>query len=351
MPNVEAMRIDGSVGEGGGQILRTALALSAITGQPLELVNIRKGRTRPGLGNQHLACVNAMTRVAQADVEGAQLGSMRLRFAPSTIRTSELLCDVAEERGSAGSVTLLLQALLPVLCRAPESSRLVLRGGTHVPWSPPVHYVQAVLLPMLQRLGISVSVELTKTGWYPKGGGEIRVTVNPAPRLAPQTWLTHGTLRRITGWSLVSNLPRTIAQRQQAAVLETLQRKQIDAAIECVELPSSGTGTCVVLVAECEATSAGFATLGERGKPAEQVGKEAAKQLLAFLETDAALEEHLADQVVVFLALASGRSEFTTSLVTRHLLTNLWTIQQLLPVRIEVDGTEGNPGRLLIEPR
>lgn len=350
MANVEVIRLDGSYGEGGGQILRTALALSAVTGRPLELFDIRKGRKNPGLGNQHLTCVKALAQIAQAQVGGDRFGSTTLRFAPRRLCAGEFLYDVAEERGSAGSVTLILQALLPSLCMAPEPSRLIVRGGTHVPFSPPVHYVQAVLLPMLEQLGLHVCVDLIKAGWYPKGGGEIRVAVNPTPHLTPQAWKVRGTVGRITGWSVVSNLPLSIAKRQQHAALEVLQRKRLDARIDCVEVLSSGTGTCVVLVAECERSRAGFSALGERGRPAEQVGQEAAQELLAFLETDAALDEHLADQVVVFLALASGRSQFTTAKVTPHLLTNLWAIQQCLSIQVRLDGQEGEPGLVTIEP-
>ena len=154
MTNLEPIRLDGSFGEGGGQILRTALALSAVTGRPLELSNIRKGRKNPGLGNQHLTCVKALTDVAHAQVEGDRLGSLTLRFTPKALHGGASMYDVAKERGSAGSVTLVLQALLPTLCVAPEPSTVILKGGTHVPFSPPVHYVQAVLLPTLNQLGL-----------------------------------------------------------------------------------------------------------------------------------------------------------------------------------------------------
>lgn len=349
MSTAETIRIDGSYGEGGGQILRTALALSAITGRPLELFDIRKGRKNPGLGNQHLACVRILAEIAQAEVDGGRLGSTRLRFVPHEIQAGEFVCDVAEARGSAGSVMLILQAILPVLCCAPAPSRVILRGGTHVPWSPPFQYVQWVLLPMLQRVGVDASLELIKAGWYPQGGGEVRLTVRPTQRWLPNAWNSRGPVRRVTGVSLLSNLPDAIAQRQQQAALDALRHSGVDADIACLKLPSPSQGACLVLVAACEHTLAGFAALGERGKPAEQVGREAAEGLLAFLKTDAALEDHLADQLAVFLALAPGRSQYTMSRVSRHLLTNLWTIQQCLPVRIELKGEEGQSGHVAIE--
>jgi RNA 3'-terminal phosphate cyclase (ATP) len=347
----DVVRIDGSYGEGGGQILRTALALAAVTQRPLELVNIRKQRKRPGLANQHLACVRAVAALTDGAIEGDRLGSTALRFTPRAIRAGDWRFDVAEERGSAGSVTLLFQALLPILCRAPGPSSVTLLGGTHVPWSPPVHYLQAVFLPMLARLGARVSLELVRPGWYPKGGGEIRAAVDPAPALTAQQWMTPGALQRIRGWSIVSNLPRAIALRQRHAAEETLHAGgHGDAAIDCVELPSRGPGTCVVLVAERERTCAGFSSLGKIGTSAEQVGAEAATLALRYLASGAALDEHLADQIVLFLAQAAGPSRFTAARATGHVATNLWTIQQFLPVRTAIEAPERGPGRVTLEP-
>lgn len=346
------MRIDGSYGEGGGQLLRTALALSAITGRPLALANIRVGRTKPGLGNQHLAAVRAVAQITQAEVEGDRLGSTTLRFAPGPIRAGSFAWDVAQERGSAGSVTLVLQAVLPVLCHAPGPSLLILRGGTHVPWSPPVHYVQAVLLPMLARLGVHADVELTQAGWYPKGGGEMRVTVQPCSAIQPARWISRGALQRIHGWSLLSNLSPSIADRQRQAVERAVRRHHLTVPmeIECAGLPSSGQGTCVMVQTLFKHGTAGFSSLGKLGKPAEQVGREAAEALLAHLATEAALDEHLADQLIVFMAQAGGPSEFSTARITSHLRTALWVVEQCLPVRTRVEGIEGQPGTVTLEP-
>jgi RNA 3'-terminal phosphate cyclase (ATP) len=345
------LRLDGSTGEGGGQIVRTALALAAVRGQALELVNIRHGRPHPGLGNQHLAAVRAVACLTEAAVEGDRLGATELRMVPRTLRAGSFTFDVAQERGSAGSVTLLLQAILPVLCVAGQSSEVRLRGGTHVPWSPPAHYAQAVLAPMLARMGMSLSLELLTAGWYPKGGGEVGARIQAQRQLEPQRWEERGALVRIRGWSLISNLPTSIADRQREAVQRVLARRRLDADIACVGLPSPGQGTCVVLVAECEHTLAGASALGAPGKRAEQVGKEAAEALLAHLDTQAALDAHLADQIVPLLALADGRSTFTTSRISRHLVTNLWTVQQCLPIRATLEGLVGQPGRVTLEPQ
>lgn len=359
---LSSIRIDGSTGEGGGQILRTALALSAVTLRPLTLTNIRKKRKNPGLGNQHLACARALAQVTEAEVVGDRFGSLELQFSPKTIRTGEFTWDVAEERGSAGSVTLILQALLPVLGLAAAPTTITLKGGTHVPLSPSVHYLKHVFLPMLGKLGMDVQLELSQAGWYPRGGGEVRVSIKPAKELRPQRWINRGNLEGIIGWSLVSNLPLSIAERQREAALKVLRQNQLEAQVTCEELPAKGQGTCLALIANFEETLAGFDALGKPGKPAEAVGKEAAKELLEHLKTDAALDPHLADQVVIFLALAAlstlpsglapsaGPSEFTTAQVTQHLLTNVWTLQQCLPLSISVEGSEGQPGRVRIEP-
>ena len=178
----------------------------------------------------------------------------------------------------------------------------------------------------------------------------MKLTISPADTFRPQRWTARGALRQVRGWSIISNLTPSIAERQREAVLQVLRRQKLEAVMECVGLPSLGQGTCVVLAAEFEQVLAGFASLGQIGKPAEQVGQEAAQALVEFVATDAAVEEHLADQAVLFLALAPGPSEFTTSKITRHLLTNLWTIEQFLPIRATVEGTEGHPGRVMIRP-
>jgi RNA 3'-terminal phosphate cyclase (ATP) len=214
-----------------------------------------------------------------------------------------------------------------------------------------VHIVQAVLLPMLERLGPRVSLTLVRTGWYPKGGGEIRVGVTPAWPLRGQRWVARGALRQICGWSLVTNLPRSIADRQRAAAMAILRTRGHAAEIECLEAPGVGRGTCLTLVAESEGVLGAGSSLGRFGKPAERVGEKTARQLLSYLDAPAALDEHLADQIPVFLAMAQGPSEFTTARVTPHLLTNLWVIRQCVPVRVSVDGAEGAPGRVRLDWR
>jgi RNA 3'-terminal phosphate cyclase (ATP) len=338
------IEIDGSYGEGGGQILRTALALSCLTGKPFRIVRIRKGRRRPGLMPQHLAAVHAAARIAGAQTEGDAPGSTELRFAPGEVRAGAFSFDI----GTAGSATLVLQAVIPPLLFAGGRSSVELTGGTHVPWSPSFHYLSEVFAPMLARLGGRLSLAAERFGFYPRGGGRVRCVVEAAKSLSPLALDGPGRLLRVSGVSAVANLPLSIARRQREAALALLGEEEIDAGIDLAEVPAAGKGTFLFLSAESEHALAGFTALGALGKRAEAVGEEAAGELLCHRRSGAALDPHLADQLAVCLALAAGESSFTTSAVTRHLLTNLWVCGRFLPLRADVEGEEGGPGRVRI---
>jgi RNA 3'-terminal phosphate cyclase (ATP) len=354
--------IDGSYGEGGGQILRTSLTLSAITGQPVRIEGIRAGRRKPGLMPQHLTAVRAARRICNAEVEGAKRNTRTLVFRPrSAPQAGTYTFDVAHvaKDGSAGSVSLILQTVLLPLALAEGSSQVTLVGGTHVAWSPPYDYVKRVYLPALARLGIAAKVTIKKWGWYPIGGGRIQATIQgrepgtalqiPDESITNQTLRARGALLRVRGLSGSSNLPKHIRTRQERAALQALRSSGVNAHIQVVDAPSKGQGTVVFLWAEFENISAGFTALGERGKPAERVAKEAADRLLDFLQSDAALDRYLADQLVLPLALAAGPSRFTTETVTGHLLTNAWVVNRFFPGRVRVEGEEGQPGSCRIE--
>ncbi|MBI3014848.1 MAG: RNA 3'-phosphate cyclase [Candidatus Tectomicrobia bacterium] len=338
------LTLDGSTGEGGGQILRTALALSCVTGTPFRLTNIRAGRRNPGLQPQHLASVLAARDICSARVLGDELGSREIEFRPGPLLGGTYDWDVAERKGSAGSVSLVLQAVFLPLCLADVPSRLRVKGGTHVPWSPPVHYVQEVFLPMIAKLGGEARVDLIRWGWYPAGGGEVEVTLRRARGWNPLNLQDRGALRKLRGISAVSNLPRSIADRQAAELRRLLREAGEDAEISIVEAPSPGKGTFVFLVAEFEQVRAGFGSLGARGKPSEEVAREAFEQWVDFRAGKGALDEHLADQILPFLALAPGPSAFTTHRVTNHLLTGAWVVGRFLPREISVSGKAGEEG-------
>jgi RNA 3'-terminal phosphate cyclase (ATP) len=346
--------IDGSYGEGGGQVLRTSLALSAITGQPVQIVKIRAGRRKPGLAPQHLTGVRAIAKVCAADVDGDKLNSQELSFSPgSAPQAGRYTFDVAQvtKGGSAGAVSLIFQTVLLPLALAEGASQLTLRGGTHVAWSPPLDYLKRVYLPTLARMGVQAKVNVQKWGWYPVGGGEVEAVVQgtgskqrATSRLNGLDLNERGPLLRVRGVSASSNLPKHIRMRQEVAALQALRASGINARIDVVDTPSKGQGTVVFLWAEFENAAAGFTSLGKLGKPAERVAEEAVDQLLAFVHGDAALDRHLADQLVLPLALAGGPSRFTTEAATQHLLTNAWVVNQFLPGRVRVEGAEGQPG-------
>lgn len=347
---MDTLIIDGSHGEGGGQVLRTSLALSAITGRPVRIENIRAGRRKPGLRPQHLTCVRAAKKICAARVEGSKLNSQALTFVPQTApQAGTYTFDVAQaaKGGSAGSVSLVLQTVLLPLAMAEGSSQLTLRGGTHVAWSPPIDYLRRVYLPTLARLGVWAKAHLRKWGWYPIGGGEVTASVEgrgEALALEPLDLRQRGELLRVRGVSASSNLPKHIRTRQEGAALQRLRANRVNARLEVIDAPSKGQGTVVFLWAEFENAVAGFTSLGKRGKPAEQVAEEAAQELLDYLADDAALDRYLADQLVLPLALARGPSHLSTQEVTSHLLTNAWVVNQFLPHRVHVDGDVGQPG-------
>ena len=346
------MTIDGSYGEGGGQILRTALSLCALLGKDVEIERIRAGREKSGLRPQHLAGVRALARIADAKLEGDEIGSHSLSFSPGKVRGGVYRFNVAEERGSAGAVTLVLQVLLLPLCFSSSSSEVTLLGGTHVSWSPPFHYLSMVLLPTLARMGLCCEAWIEKWGWYPKGGGVVGVKIAPVEELKSIDLSTRGRPRKIFGISGTSNLPAHIALRQKERAQRRIEgRLGLVPNIQIMDkAPSSGQGTVLFLFLESEGGLSGFSALGRRGKRAEEVADEAVDQLIEYIDSGVCVDPHLSDQLIPFAALAKGKSTFTVSRITRHLLTNIWVVKQLLDVRIEVEGREGEAGRVEIHP-
>jgi RNA 3'-terminal phosphate cyclase (ATP) len=344
------LKIDGNYGEGGGQILRTTLSLSCLLKKPVEITNIRKGRKIPGLQPQHLTSVNACKSISEAEAEGNKLQSLTLKFSPQKIKGGDFTFNVAEEKRSAGSTSLILQALFLPLSLAEQSSHITLLGGTHVPWSPPFDYLKEVFLPMVRKIGCQMELQIKKWGWYPKGGGEVHCMIHPAKKLTSLNLTERGKLLNLTGISVVSNLPIPIAERQKNQALKILKEKIFSPEIKIIQAPSIGQGTFFFLKAEFENSVAGFGALGEIGKRAEKVAEEACQEFLEFTETKAAIDPHLSDQLIPYLALAEGQSSFTVSLISKHLLTNIWVVQQFLPTKITVEGKEGSAGKVIISP-
>jgi RNA 3'-phosphate cyclase len=328
--SVMMIAIDGSQGEGGGQILRTALSLSTVLGRPVTIENIRVNRPKPGLRPQHLTAVQALVEICDAEVEGRNSGSRRIVFRPRRIKPGNYFFDV----GTAGAVTLIAQALLPPLALAAEPSRITLRGGTHVPWSPPYHYLSEVYLPTLALMGIQTEVRLKKWGWYPKGGGELEVDIQPVKTMQAMDLDQPWEPEQVKVLCASSNLPGHIREREERRIREILQSRGLEAQFELLEGKAIGQGNLVFIAARGGRATAGFSALGAKGKPAEQVAEEAARACLAFLDSGAAVDEHLGDQLLPYLALAPDRSNILVQGVSSHLRTNLWLVNRFLPGRL-----------------
>lgn len=338
------LTLDASRGEGGGQIVRTALALAVAARRPLTLENIRARRPRPGLQPQHLTAVRALAAVSDAVVEGAELHSSAIRFVPRATTGGVRRFDV----GTAGAVSLILQALLLPLALAPEPAQVTLTGGTHVPWSPPFQYLADVFLPAIGEMGVDARATLRRWGWYPRGGGEIEAAIRPTPgRLRPFVAEAAPAVPRVRGVSAVSRLPRSIAERQRARALERLAAAGVAADVVLEEDATAlGPGTLVFLGVRARA---GASALGRRGVPAERVADEAATAMLSWLASGAAVDEHLADQLVPFCALASGESRFTCPAVSPHLETIAAVVERMVPVRVTL--RDARPARVVVSPR
>jgi RNA 3'-terminal phosphate cyclase (ATP) len=335
--------IDGSYGEGGGQILRSALALAAITGRAVQIEKIRAGRRNPGLAAQHLTGVRAIAAVCGARVTGDRLGAQKLTFVPrKPPQAGDYVFDVAEGRegGSAGAASLVLQTILLPLALASGDSTVTIRGGTHVAWSPPFDYARDVWLPALAPMGITATLELAAWGWYPVGQGELRATINglgSGRRLLPWTLMERGALRRVWGRAVAANLPAHIPQRMSDRARSLLAEAGIEARVEPLRVRAACAGAGIFLSAEYEHVRAGFNALGEKGKSSEAVAEEAIGALLAHHASGAALDAHLADQVMLPIALAGGVSCFSVERVSRHLTTNAWVMEQFGLARVLIE--------------
>ncbi len=334
------VQIDGRYGEGGGQILRTALTLSALLGAPVHINHIRGNRKKPGLRPQHLIAVNALAAITGATIEGANVDSHELVFEPGEIRGGSFSFDI----GTAGSTGLVVQTLIPVLLFGKTPSQVQITGGTHVPWSPAFHYLKVVFLPALKKIGGGVSLEINKWGWFPKGGGKITASIENTTGLKPIHLSHRGRLIKLHILSAVSNLPLSIAERQRDQALKRIDYLGIQPTISIEDAPSPGQGTFLFLAAQFEGGIGGFTSLGKRGKRAEEVADEACNEFIGFLDSRGVIDTHLADQLVPYMALAEGRSTLVIERITDHLLTNIWVVEQFLPLKFDVESDTGRIG-------
>ncbi|MDR2187162.1 MAG: RNA 3'-terminal phosphate cyclase [Azonexus sp.] len=322
---MKQIELDGSRGEGGGQILRTALSLSMITGRPFVIERIRAGRKKPGLLRQHLTAVQAASAICGARTEGATPGSERLSFQPGPIRAGDYRFAI----GSAGSCTLVLQTVLPALWFADGPSTLAVSGGTHNPAAPPADFLIRSWQPLMQRMGVTLDIELRRHGFYPAGGGEVRATTAPVTAWRPLDLEDRGALCRISATGIVAGIAADVARRETARAASQLGAL----AEELRVLPASeGPGNTLLLTLEYEKVTEIFSACGERGLPAETVADRAAAEARQYRDSAAAVGQHLADQLLLPVALA-GQGRFTTDVLSPHLKTNGQIIESFLPLR------------------
>lgn len=350
---ITMLNISGSYGDGGGQILRTSLSLSAWLGIPFRISGIRIKRPKPGLKPQHLAALLAAAEITHAEVKGAAVGSTEAAFMPGNPRPGEYIFDVsrgAGAGGSAGSAMLIFQTLLPALAKCGVRSRVRVAGGTHVAWSPPFHFIDRSFLPALSKMGLHATLGIKKWGFYPRGGGEIEAEIFPS-KLTSVELMDRGKLLNLKIISAVANLPDHIARRQADAALSIIRARGLDAEIELLRADSIGQGTFIYMDAEFENIKTGFSALGERGKRAESVGMEAGKSFIDYVDSKGCVEKHLADQLLLYMALTGGRCAMNVQEITSHLITNAWVIRQFLPgVVINVSGREKESGTVEVIP-
>ncbi|MCU4138657.1 MAG: RNA 3'-terminal phosphate cyclase [Thermodesulfobacteria bacterium] len=347
--------IDGSYGEGGGQVLRTCLSLSVVFGKPFKIINIRKNRPKPGLQPQHLTCVKACAEISGAELKGAELNSQELIFIP---KKKPINKTYTFDIKTAGSTSLLFQTLLYPLALS-KGGELILKGGTHVPFSPPYHYLKYVFLPVVDSLGLKAEVSLEKAGFYPKGGGRIIAKISPWEKFRLPKFAEGFDPENIYIISLISeNLPSHILERQAKSAKEKLLKKKLkpkEEILEKIKSDSPGTMVFIYSIDRDKVKRVGFTELGRKGYPAEKVGESAVAQFLEFLKTNTQIEKHLADQILIPISFAITKNnkknfKYTTSKITKHLLTQAWLIPQFInEINIKILGKEGESGEVKIE--
>ncbi len=323
------IRIDGSFGEGGGQILRSSLGLSLVTGKPVELYNIRAKRNRPGLLRQHLTAVNAAREISGGNVTGNHIGSDRVMFEPGSVTGGSYHFSV----GTAGSTTLVLQALLPALLTAPGESHIILEGGTHNPMAPPFDFLQRSFLQVINRMGPEVSVSIKRYGFFPAGGGHIEVTVKPAEKMKSLDIMEKGGEVSRSASALYAKIPEEIPRSEMDLV-----RRRLDLgedSLKVKEVRSPGPGNAVLIEVESENITYVATAFGEKRVSRERVVGNAVKQVRNYLKADVPVGKYLADQLLIPMAMAGGGS-FRTVEPSLHTMTNIEVIREFLDIDIRV---------------
>jgi len=328
------IEIDGGIGEGGGQMLRSALTLSILTGKPFRMVRIRANRPKPGLAAQHLEAVHAAARICEADVEGDVLGSSEILFKPKRVRSGDFEFEIA----TAGSTLLVFQTVYLPLAFA-GGGTVSIKGGTHTKWAPPFDYIEQVFCSCLSRMGLDIKLGLERAGYYPKGGGRIVARIPSVKKLNSLRLEERGDLRNILAYITISGLPSHIAEREISTIRSRLG--VFGNVHSYVSSPrSSSPGNSVMVLCEFAQSLAGFAVVGEKGKPAEEVANEAADEAVSFLHSNGAVDVRCADQLLLPFAIAEGGSFLTTERLSDHIKTNCFIISKFISRKIEMEEKE-----------
>ncbi|MCE9560995.1 MAG: RNA 3'-phosphate cyclase [Planctomycetes bacterium] len=335
------IELDGSEGEGGGQILRSALALSILTGKPFKLINIRANRSKPGLAPQHVMCVKAAGTISGATYKGASNGSAVLYFEPNAVKPGKYVFSI----GTAGATSLVLHTIaLPLALRGSSLSDITITGGTHNTHAPCYHFLETTWTAYLRRMGIVIDVEMIRPGFYPRGGGEIRAVIHPCNRVNGLSILTCPELTTAGGFSAFADLPESVGRRQARRLSVRLKSEGIESHIPVEQWEAANPGTVAAVIFRQAPVPPLFFGLGERGKPAESVADEAADEAIAFRDAKCPVDPHSADQLLLPLVFSPDASEYRTSEITRHLTTNIATVRKFVDRDVTLDAEEGYAG-------
>ena len=325
------LEIDGSYGEGGGQVIRNSAALSCITNNPIKITNIRANRDQPGLKPQHYVALKSLEEIFSAKTSGIEIGSTEVTFKPGKIKPGKYKFEV----GTAGSITLVFQALILAYLKSNTKTNIRLTGGTDVKWSPTWDYFQHVFIPIIKKTGIKVDTQLIKRGYYPRGGGEAVITIDPISEIKPLQLDIEPEFSLVKGIVHIAELSNNISKRIKNATIKTLIRNDLQSDIKIEQNSSLSPGTGITLWAESNDTILGSTILGERGISSEEIGKNAATNLLSEIKSNSTLDIHAFDQLLPYMAIAQGASSCIVKKMSSHAQTNMWLIKRLLDTKFE----------------